>query len=297
MRILLFIIVLVSCTSPLVLANPQRKSQLKFGSQLFPYSDVENAPNSDVSLQYSINYVSFDFPILINKKKGRIFKSTLYTEYLPFNFKNQKAEPPARLAGLNYSFTYVQFLSPNWQTTLNLKPGFYSDLEGFKRNSFRLQGALLLNRVIKKRFRMGAGLAVVNNFGEPELLPAFLVDVNTDGDGRPSRGTHILDLKIPIEANYFYVLSERIQWGVLSSITGNNYRINKEGLLEGFNMAFSVGTVGPAIKLFLKENFIVRIDGGWIFRQRLEVKDDDREVANLSVKETGYGRMEFSWKI
>jgi len=54
-------------------ALSNQQAQVKIGSQYFPFSDVKNAISEDVSVQYSINYANFVFPLITRKEKEQFF--------------------------------------------------------------------------------------------------------------------------------------------------------------------------------------------------------------------------------
>lgn len=160
-----------------------------------------------------------------------------------------------------------------------LRPGMYG-------NTFRVEGAAFVDRIVSPRTTVGAGLSYGSTFGR--LLPVPVVHVIS----RASRRV-LVDALLPARADVWYMPRRGLDVGVNASLAGALYGV---GTAQQINGARSLGlanaTVGPQLRWSPKGGkWQFTGDAGMTILRRAEYARDGRVVADLNPGNVPYARV------
>ena len=100
-----------------------------------------------------------------------------------------------------------------------------------------------------------------------------------------------MDLLLPVKAEFWYLPGRSLELGLAARIAGNQYHGDPARYsVPNPQMRYSVGTVGPSLKLHLSERVHLTLDGGVTLLRRFEFFDGDDEQNSLDLKESGFVR-------
>jgi hypothetical protein len=238
-------------------------------------------------------FLTGDLPSLAFNGGASILTNSLYAEYLPIDRQNIPAgyTPPVdQLVGLAYTLSYIQVWSPTWKSILSVKPGIFYDGESASGNIYRVQGSGVLLKTFAKGWDAGLGGGVTNDFGESDAIPIIVLRYNSGSEkGRSEPGTHLVNLNIPVQASYYYAISRGFQAGAAALVSGGMYRLTR-GPLEGDTIRFSIGTVGPSIRLTPYDHWMFELTGGTTFERKFNIRQNETQVADFDLKNSAFGR-------
>jgi hypothetical protein len=192
-------------------------------------------------------------------------------------------DPIENTQGVEYTLVLVRQLSERWNLTTVVTPGLHSDFKGdLSSNDFNVSSAVILGRQYSERLTLGFGLAYSFKYGEGYPFPFLSVAWNNGSSAR-------IDMLLPVRAEFWYLPSPKIELGLAARISGNQYHGDPDRYgVPDPQMRYSVGTVGPSVKLHASKSVSLIIDGGVTVRRRFEFFDGDDEMQSLDLKNSGF---------
>jgi len=151
-----------------------------------------------------------------------------------------------------------------------LRPGFYGE-------TFRVEGAAFVDRIVTPRTTIGAGLSYASSFGK--LLPIPVVHVVS----RPARRV-LVDVLLPARADVWWMPRKGLDLGINASLSGANYGLsNSQRVAGGDALWLANATVGPQVRWAPSGGkWQITADAGTTVLRRLEYARDGRSVADLA---------------
>lgn len=161
-----------------------------------------------------------------------------------------------------------------------VRPGVYGE-------SFRVEGAAFVDRIVTPRTTVGAGLSYASSFGK--LLPIPVVHIVS----RPSRRV-LVDALLPARGDVWWMPRKGLDLGLNASLAGAQYgladaRATRVGGSDALWLANA--TVGPQVRWAPQGGkWQLSADGGFTVLRRAEYARDGRSVADLAPGNVPYLR-------
>ncbi len=151
-----------------------------------------------------------------------------------------------------------------------LRPGFYGE-------SFRVEGAAFVDRIVSARTTIGAGLSYASSFGK--LLPIPVLHVVS----RPSRRV-LIDAVLPARGDIWWMPRKGLDLGINASLIGANYGLPEAQRVAGGDALWLANaTVGPQVRWApFGGKWQLTGEAGMTVLRRLEYARDGRSVADLA---------------
>jgi hypothetical protein len=179
---------------------------------------------------------------------------------------------PDRFHALRYRFGLRRELTPGWAVAATARPGLVSDLEEIEADHVNVDGSVLVQRTTSRTRAFGFGVAYLNEFGEPLLLP--LVEWIWVRSARQR-----IELLLPRYARWIYFASPELRLGVAAWVSGEQYRIGDAAApVANATLDYSLVNLGVTAARQLSRSVELSIAGGLAAARRFEVSDDDGDT-------------------
>jgi len=151
-----------------------------------------------------------------------------------------------------------------------LRPGFYGE-------TFRVEGAAFVDRIVSARTTIGAGLSYASSFGK--LLPIPVLHVVS----RPSRRV-LIDALLPARGDVWWMPRKGLDVGLNASLIGANYGLPEAQRVAGGDALWLANaTVGPQVRWAPRGGKLqLTAEAGMTVLRRLEYARGGRSVADLA---------------
>ncbi len=268
------------------------------GYEFFPYSHISNIPAGSTlnngEIRQTKIYGAASLPMFVFRGGKTVLANSLYAEKMSLYYRDftPGTNEVEDFYGANYSLTWIETINRDWRTVTTLTPGFYYDGHDESRNSWLLQGGVTVLRTVWKGFQAGGGVAVVNEFGDPRVVPTFVVTYNVAAStaARPEAGSHVVEVVAPLKASYFYVLARSLQLGAVGQVSGGKYSLT-QGSLKNDSVSFSVGTIGASLRILPTDKVFFEVTAGGTVNRRFEVYSGKSEVGRFDLKNSSFLRL------
>jgi hypothetical protein len=159
------------------------------------------------------------------------------------------------------------------------RPGLYGE-------SFRVEGAAFVDRLVSTRTTVGAGLSYASSFGK--LLPIPVVHVVS----RASRRV-LVDALLPSRADVWWMPRKGLDLGVNVSLAGAQYALPAAQQIAGARTLWLANaTAGPQVRWAPQGGkWQFTADAGYTVLRRLEYAKGGTSVADLAPGNVPYGRV------
>jgi hypothetical protein len=160
-------------------------------------------------------------------------------------------------------FNLMRILNEKYSLIVNARPGFYGDLKGDLGNDFRLEGGVVVTRLMSDSLTLGLGLGRGGNFGRDLVWPLvqFLWFAS---DEILVRGL------LPSRASVWYIPSQDWEFGGLFRLSGSLYTIEDTGVPEATKLGFATVNVGAAVRRRVYEKGWAVLEAGYTVMRRYE---------------------------
>jgi hypothetical protein len=259
--------------------------RLSVETRTFPYSKLKDpfsgTPHQRLEIQPENLRLRMGLPPLRFPKKNAMLIPSLTYEQVHFNYRNWNSQyEPYRvdtLHSIGASIFYRQpFQSPGWGFSLFLSGALASDFQSITTEDVRIQGGVLINRKVRGG-NISFGAALIDNYGKQRVFPAIGFDPDVNAE-------HKFTLRVPVEVSYFYCPQGRsVEAGIAARVGGVNANLNEPGDYQHRNVAYSVGTVGPSVRLKFSKFVTLTVDGGWVPYHRFQILDKDDKLRDYDL--------------
>lgn len=241
----------------------RESERIAIESRFVPYRNVENSRGISIQPEYAKVRVGLP-PVMFPERKGFLATSVSY-ENLHFNYRNWGDESRVdTVHGIQLAFFYGEPMKkPHWSRRMFLTTGLSSDFASLSLEAFRAQGGIIFERDKDNR-KWGLGIVVIDNFGRTLPYPAITYEALY-------AGRHRVSLRAPTQGSWFYVPGEKWEAGVNLRVDGGSYRLEEPGDFHGKTLRYSVGTVGPELRVKLKSFLLLSLESGWMFRHKIGI--------------------------
>lgn len=174
-----------------------------------------------------------------------------------------------------YNLGLVQSLSNNWLLVANFIPTLASDFEEkLSGNDLLFQANALAVNTKNEKLKYGFGLAYTTRLGRQLVIPMGLLKYKTQ--------KFELDMVLPNKLSAMVKTNKNIfSYGVKAGLNGGVFNSSSE-FPSVSNTVDAVGysriTLGPAIKIRLRDAININIEGGMTVNRTLEFIDSSNEV-------------------
>ena len=98
-----------------------------------------------------------------------------------------------------------------------------------------------------------------------------------------------IDMLLPVRAEFWYMPRPRIELGLAARVSGSQYHGDPDRYGVGDpQLRYSVGTVGPSVRLHLMKGISATVDGGVTVRRRFEFLDGDDKAHSLDLENSPF---------
>ena len=250
--------------------------------------DGEKNFQQDLEIRIGTLHAEFSAPFVFAEGKT-VLVNTLSYHRFDLDYTNWDAQQGGRrienAQGVEYSLALVRQLSRRWNVTAVATPGIYTDFEDkLSYADFNLQGAVLFGRQHSQNLSYGFGVTYSLKYGQGMPLPLATLQWTNGSNWR-------VDLFLPVYAELWYLPSRKVEVGLVARVSGSQYHGSPElYAVDDPQLRYSVGTVGPSVKLHLSKGLHIKLDGGVTVLRRFEFFDGDDEQSSLDLKNSGFVR-------
>ncbi|NQZ02066.1 MAG: hypothetical protein HRT45_15505, partial [Bdellovibrionales bacterium] len=160
----------------------------------------------------------------------------------------------------------MKILSDEYSLVVNLRPGFYGDLKGDLGNDFRLEGGVVVTRLMTDSLTLGLGVGRGSNLGRDVVVP-LLQFLYFASDRVVMRGL------LPVQASVWYIPDQKWEFGGLFRLNGSLYKIENTELPEVDKLGFGSAYLGLSARRKVTDKSFAVIEGGMSFLRRYEWTD------------------------
>lgn len=182
----------------------------------------------------------------------------------------------------------LKSLNDQYSLIANLRFGAFSDFKQFGREDFRVEGAVILDRVESERFTWGLGVGRVSNFGRVIFVPLLHVlwTINE---------RWLLDAFLPGKLELLYLPSSKLELGFSFNIVGSRYHIRSN--TSGVD-AVGAGQMnfGPIARVQLAPSLYLSGEAGMAFGRRLSLMDGNKEIVRFEPDSEIYARVGLQYR-
>ena len=98
---------------------------------------------------------------------------------------------------------------------------------------------------------------------------------------------------LPVSLECWYAPTPRLELGFLVNVDGNQYHGDPDRyLVDNPLLRYSVGTIGPSIHFGITQGLTVGTSAGMTFTRRFEFFDGDKEANDISLKNSGFVKVQ-----
>lgn len=250
-------------------------------------SDVTNRPNlTNVETRLGNYKFHMAYPLAGSPETKMILLGKVSYEQLEFDFNTDSLPryQPDRLHELGVELSLRSRFNNKWFLTVLAKPNVASDFENIGGKHINFDAGLIFNRRSSERFVFGFGARYTTDFGEPLVLPAFMLQWTNQDNFK-------VNALLPKHLELMWLPGPAIEIGLAGRVSGNHYRIGEEAVLqnnvslEEGRIKYSVLTIGPAFRFGLSRNVFIAIEGGAALTRRFKVFDSNgNEIDTLDLE-------------
>ena len=259
--------------------------------EFFPFSKLTDPDpgtfEQDLEVRVATFYAEFSVPAVLSEGRTVLVNTFSYHSF-DLDYKNwddlQGGSRIENTKGIEYSLIMVRQLSEKWNLTTVVTPGLHSDFQAdISNDDFNVASAIIFGRKNSQNFSLGFGAAYSFKFGEAFPLPLLTLQWSNGSSSR-------MDLLLPVHAELWYLPSRKLELGLAARIAGNQYHGDPARFsVQNPQMRYSIGTVGPSLKILLK-GLHLTIDGGVTLLRRFEFFDGKNEQNSLDLENSGFVR-------
>ena len=295
---LCFVLLLICGMATPVSPQAQPGPSFSVGYEYFPSSglaDPDTQPidgqrnfQQDLEIRIGTLHAEFTAPFIFAEGKT-VLVNTLSYHRFDLDYTNWDDQQGGRrienAQDLEYSLALVRQLSQRWNVTTVVTPGIHTDFEDkLSYDDFNLQGAVLFGRQHSENLSYGFGVTYSLKYGQGMPLPLATLQWTNGSNWRA-------DLFLPVHAELWYLPSRKVEVGLVARVSGSQYHGSPElYAVDDPQLRYSVGTVGPSVKLHLSKGLHIKLDGGVTVLRRFEFFDGDDEQSSLDLKNSGFVR-------
>jgi len=257
----------------------------------FPYSNLVDPGSDDQAISQLLEDLEIrvatlrlkvSYPVVLSKETF-LMHEILFDRF-DMDYKNWNEPLGNKIEhgyAVKYNFMLKQMLSEKWYFMAFITPGLASDFKAkLSTDDLSFEAAVVFVRQYSQKFALGFGAAYSRQFGEPFPVPVLAIDWNNGSNMR-------MNAIIPSSLQFWYMMSPRIELGLVMSGDGNMYH-GDEKIYGGSKprMRYSVITAGPSLKFRLIQWLSLNIDGGYAFLRRFEFTNEDVIVNDVNIGDT-----------
>lgn len=281
-------LIVVGIASP---SGAQPGPSLSVSYEYFPYSNLADpqAGTFEEDLKVRVGTLSAEFslsPVIFSQGKT-VWVNTFSYQRFDLDYQNwsdaQGGNRIENTQGIEYTAVLVRQLSDTWNLTAVATPGLHSDFGAdLSYDDFNVETALIFGRRFSERLTIGFGAAYSFKFGEGYPLP-FVTVAWTNGS------TAKIDMLLPVYAELWYLPNPKVEIGLAARVGGDQYHGDPARYgVSNPQLRYSVGTIGPAMKLHLSSKARLTVDAGFSVLRRFEFFDGNDEVVSLDLKNAAF---------
>jgi hypothetical protein len=181
------------------------------------------------------------------------------------------------LHGLQFMLGFNKRLNERWSWRLMGGPSINSDLKVITAKSMRATAIVGMDySLADRRDTLGLGLVYAQIFGKNLVLPGISYQRRRD--------SYRVEFMAPIRTGVYWLPRQDLDLGLLLAFSGNNYRIEAPGALNGKRVEYSLGTLGPSVIWRVAPGVSGTLDGGAVLRHRYALMDGNTIYRNLDLK-------------
>lgn len=293
--------------TPVFSANrPFRSYRVTLDHQVQAFKSLDSDSAASVPLKTEVRTrrwrVGVDYPPALLGSNPVLLVNSTSLESVDIDWNGLPAAHPLsdldRLAGLTHRVRLVWRLRDRWRAGVFTSLGFQGDWSRFSGRMAQWRGGVVLSRALGANLDLGLGAGLLNEFGKPGLYPILTLGLRSEErlDSAPP-GTHVVSLRVPVSATYWYVLSDRVRAGAEIKALGGSYFLTREGPYQKTTLEMSQVQLGPAVHWRLARGFAVEANVGVAARRRWFIHSGNTELAKWVIKNAGFARVDLSWKI
>ncbi|NIR63874.1 MAG: hypothetical protein GWO10_08915 [candidate division Zixibacteria bacterium] len=259
------------------------KTSFEFSYDYFPYQKLSEAEQGTFYEDLEIRVQKFNFeishPLVFSRGRTILINNFGYQrleiDYMNWDEVEGRDEPRVDdLHALSYTLFVRRVIDNTWSMAFLFNPGIASDFKGaLMLEDFSLQFGAIFSKQFSSKFALGFGAIYSTQFGHPIPLPALSFQWNNGSNLRAN-------VIIPVNMEFWYDASERIDLGVLMKIDGNEFHADPE--IYGYdnpNFRFADAMIGPAAEMRMLPWMKVNLYGGYTYLRYFEFYNNYYEIA------------------
>lgn len=265
---------------------------------------VVSYQNSDSTLNILHSRLHFDIPVFWNRIEaatlgfsGNMLMLDEGADYTALT--NYYA------AGLMFKYQRISLKNEKIHYIFYLNPLVASDFVDISLDDVQARAGLFLRIKQHRNLSYTIGLQYQHEYGGPYLLPTIGINWN------PVPWFQLY-FNAPYEANMEFMLAKRFSMGFSYHNNLSSYRLSKEENADYIEKLTSSGSI--FFDYYFKQNFIIRLRGGYVFENELfrYAKDDvveanvanfyyypenSRQASRMPLTEALFGSLRFSYRL
>lgn len=196
-----------------------------------------------------------------------------------------KVESTQYYHSIIYNLGLIQSLNLSWRLIANFIPTLASDFgEKLSGNDLLFQANALVVNTKNKKIKYGFGLAYTTRFGRQLMIPMGLFKWDAQKFEVDMVLPNKLSAMVNSKKNYF---SFGIKAGLNGGVFNNSSMFQTvSGTID--EVGYSRLTIGPAIRIRLKDAININLHGGFTVNRRLEFIDSNDEIIDRTPKATPF---------
>lgn len=243
----------------------------------------------DLEVRLRAFNLDISYPLLFSEGRTMLANGIAY-ERIDLDYSNwDEAEGGTDrvelIHGIEYTLLLTHEFSKKWSVLSFVAPGIASDFEGdLSSDDFVIQVAGVLIRRFNENFSLGFGAAYSTIYGEPFPLPVLALEW-TNGSNLKANAI------VPANFELWYLARPNLELGLVLMIDGNQYHGDPEKYgVDNPLLRYSVGTIGPSVRMPLFESLLLSVEGGFAFQSRFEFYDDEDLSVSYDRERYAYAR-------
>ena len=293
MKKVIIVFVTILFITSLVRAQEEEFNVAGLSYTLNPAVGLKNPSNqqlTDVKVNLSEFRAFFLAPFRLKNDKTILVAGVDYTflggplEDLPNDRKVDANLHAIRVtAGINQKF------GEQWAFRVLLAPTLASDFSGnLSSEAFTLQASGLVRRIAESGIKYGLGVAYINGFGEPRVVPLAEFIYKKDN----------FDIAVlaPIQAAIRYRLNKLIL-GFRVDLQGNEYALNVDSNLPNLqqveSVKFSRYNIGPTVAMGISKDVRLQLSAGLSLKRKLTSTNADQTTEDYGLENGAFFKASF----
>ncbi len=154
------------------------------------------------------------------------------------------------------TLSLMRILNDEYSLIVSLRPGFYGSLDGSLGDDFRLEGGVVVTKLMSDNLTMGLGLGRGTNFGRDLIVPLFQF-VWFASEKVIVRGL------LPIRASVWYIPNQNWEFGAIYKLQGSLYNIEGDTNIAGARqLGFAAAHLGGGAHYNLFGTNFISLEAG-----------------------------------